>query len=1099
MITFLFGTYGSGKTTSVLQSIKKDIAAGIHTFLIVPEQEALQAERMTLDALPPSAGLDLEVLNFSRLYNRVCREYGGLCYRYITPPIRHLLMWQNLRELSPLLESYRELSAEDESFSSVMLSAISELKACGIRADDLEKAAEKMPKNAPLCGRVNDLALIFASFDRLVSQNYSDSADDLSRLADVLKKEKFFAGTHVYIDSFTSFTAMEHKIIERIFAQAEQVTVTVPLPTPEYRDISTLSIERSLRTLTQSADRHGGHKTVTQSNPQRAQDPAITYLFENLWRMETPASKESVASDRAIVREICDTPYAEAEAAASHILELLRTGERCRDIVILMRNPEQYRGIIEPALEKNDIPYFFSEKTDFCTLPPMKLLLSALRIKQFHWRKNDIISHIKTGMYAFSARDVDLFEEYMDTWNIQGNRFTDSDWSMNPDGFSEVISPRGREILNSANTVRRRLTEILERFFIRLESAETVADCCRAIYRYFVDIDLEKTLHRMALAESERGNRKKAKEYQSLYGLMLNTLADIANALPEEEVTTEELSYILHTVFRQTEIGTIPTSVDEVMIGSAATMRAAHPKYVFLLGLREGEFPAQTKDRGLFTDSERKTLSELGITLSSDADTRSSDELMYVQRAMAAPSAGLFVFTSTAQTDGKAGTPSLPFQRISALFPNCPPHRFDGSDLHYLAGSSKNAVSHLRLMKNTSERTTLAKLLEESLPHVTKYAFSEASEPQCRIQMATQAPLFERSVRFSASRFETYLECPFHYYCTYVLGLREKKNATFRTSDMGTFVHYILEQMVKFIAEQLQNGEQPNQELLLKKTEETVSSYIERVCPEELKSSARLRHLYVRLQRLSALMVQNLAEEFTHSEFRPVFFELKTNGQNGNPSPLEFVLADGCRVSFTGIIDRVDLLKKDGEVFVRIVDYKTGTKVFSLEDVKKGINIQMLLYLFTLCRDQDPEFFRKLGLSDGQPPTPAGIVYLSANLPIIEAEDYDSEDAILQKASDSLERSGLLLDEKDLLYAMNDTLSSKFLAGIKEKKDGQLVGKALINREGFESLYEQIETTVKNITEELRSGRADAAPLRHNGKDPCTYCKMKPICRRADK
>ena len=78
MITFLYGTYGSGKSTAILESISKDIQNGIHTFLLVPEQETVQTEHATLQALPPSAQLEIEVLNFSRLYNRVCREYGGI-------------------------------------------------------------------------------------------------------------------------------------------------------------------------------------------------------------------------------------------------------------------------------------------------------------------------------------------------------------------------------------------------------------------------------------------------------------------------------------------------------------------------------------------------------------------------------------------------------------------------------------------------------------------------------------------------------------------------------------------------------------------------------------------------------------------------------------------------------------------------------------------------------------------------------------------------------------------------------------------------------------------------------------------------------------
>ncbi len=1096
MIRFLFGPYGSGKTASVLNSIKHDTEEGIHTFLIVPEQETVQSERLILEMLPPSAGVCLEVLNFSRLYNRVCREHGGLCYRYVTKPIRHLLMWKNLRELAPLLEVYGS-DAEDSSLSEIMLSALDEMKACGIRPEEMELAANRAAsKNSTLCARLRDLALIFSSFERLVEENYTDSSDDLARLHDILRKEKFFSNTHVYIDSFTSFTAMEHKIIERIFAQAKEVTVTIPLPSPDCRSISARGVRHSLETLNRSAKLHGEAENVILSHNHRATTSSLAFLSEHLWNMEISSEKDKHPADGSIVAEICDTPYAEAEAASAHILELLRKGERCRNIVILMRNPETYRGIIEPALEKNGIPYFFSEKTDLCMLPPIKLLLSALRIKQYHWQKNDIISHLKTGMYNFSLRDIDLFEEYMDTWNIHGSRFTDSDFTMNPDGFAEVVSPRGEQILLSANRVRRSLTEYLERFFILLDASETVADQCRAVYRYFREIALEEKLLKMSETEASKGNRKRAEEYRTLFGVILNTLADIGTALSKETATAEEFLLILQTVFRQTDIGTIPTSVDEVTVGSAATLRVSNPKYTLILGLCEGEFPASVNDRGLFTSGDRQTLSDMGLELSTDADTRSSDELLFVQRAMASPSHGLFLFTSTAKTDGSARIPSLPFHRLSALFSDFKPHHFVGSDLRYLAGSAQSAIPYLRMSRHTPEGISLAKVLEEQFPEVSVRTAADATTTTCRIDSSITHVLPEHSVRLSSSRFEAYVTCPFQYYCTYVLGLRKKQSPDFRASHIGTFVHYILEQLIRYAVEYAEDGVFPDDELLIQKTEETVKEYVDRICPEELKQSKRLGHLYRRLTKLSLLMVRNIVEEFSHSDFRPAFFELNTNGKEGNPSPMEFVLEDGYRIAFSGIIDRVDVLKKDGAVFIRIVDYKTGTKEFSLDDVAHGINIQMLLYLFTLCRNRSNFFTHSLGMEDGCTPIPAGILYLSANIPVIQADDYDAEETVMEKAAKSLNRSGLLLSDEEILLAMNHQLSPDFLAGIKKNKDGVLVGNALFESEDFSKLYDQIRETVERITGEMRGGIADAAPLQYGGKDPCAYCQMKPICRR---
>ena len=454
MITFLYGSYGSGKTTAILQKIKQSTDAGRHVFLIVPDQEAVLAERLTLEALPASAQLCLEVLGFSRLYNRVCREYGGLSYHYIKKPIRHLLMWQNLRELAPLLEEFGSLAESDDSLCELMLNAVGEFKASAVTPEALERAADKLSKSDPLYRKLRDLSLIYASFDRLIAERYSDSADDLSRLADMLKEHDFFCGCDVFIDSFTSFTAVEHKIIRQMFASADNVTVTVPLRMPDSCDIHTESIRQSLAHLKKSAESVGEFRETVLHGNRRAVSPCLAHLSENLWRLDVSDKDNEAVSDGSIVMEICHDPYAEAEAVAAHILELLRRGERCRDMAIIVRDPAQYRGILEPALKKNEIPHFISEKTDLCTLAPIKLILSALRIRLYNWRKSDVLAHVKTGLTVADVRAVDLFEEYVNTWSIQGARFTDGDWTMNPDGYCENLSDRGHDILKNAKLHR---------------------------------------------------------------------------------------------------------------------------------------------------------------------------------------------------------------------------------------------------------------------------------------------------------------------------------------------------------------------------------------------------------------------------------------------------------------------------------------------------------------------------------------------------------------------------------------------------------------------------------------------------------------------
>lgn len=1100
MIRFVYGESGYGKTHTMIEMLREDAEKGIHSFFIVPEQQAVGSERMLLSLLPPSSQLTIEILNFSRLYNRVCREYGGLEYNYITTPAKHLLMQQTLNELSPLMEHYGAQAAEDSSMTDFMLGTIKEFKANGVTPTELEHASEKLDKESKLYSKLRDIALVYAAYNSAVSQNFSDSADDIAKLSDMLKAHNFFRGCNVYIDSFTSFTAAEHTVIERIFAQAQNTTVSICLPSERYESIHTAGISASERKLIRNAERHGGYAPIILTENKRAKSASLSHLSKNLWALgsTTPAHID----DKAVSLEVCASPYAEAEAAARWTLELMRSGIRCRDIVVITRDAEKYRGIIEPAFERNRIPFFFSEKSDLCSKSTVKFILSALKIKNHAWRSGDVISHLKTGLYDIPQSSVDMFETYVNTWGIKGNRFTEDYWTMNPDGYTDGITERGRRILAAANEVRQTLCDRLIPLFAKLDASENVREMCLAIYEYLVECNIDGRLTELASRKAAEGNIKEAEEYCALYGITLDSLALVAEILSEQDMNTEELAKNLKLVFDMTEIGTIPTSVDEVTIGSASLIRADNPRCVIILGLCEGEFPKNVTDSGVINTPERNILAELGIELSSNSEICASDELMFVQKAFSLPSEKLVLITSSAGTDGRAKQPSLPYERTKKLLPCVKEHFFDENDIKYLTCSSEVASRYVFSQASPIESEALRKAL---LLCGNDFSYLECpqtrpiSVDECSVSEDTAKEVFPKKMRLSQSRLEKYVKCNFSYYCSYVLGLREEKTAAFRASEVGTFVHFILENLLRAVVTEKGIVTDLDDEKLSELVDTTVKRYVEYICPSYERSSGRFVHLYSRLRNLSLLLTKNIIEEFSHSEFVPKYFEMKLDGQNDSPAPLEFVMKNGDRVSLSGIVDRVDVLNKDGKVYVRVVDYKTGTKDFSLDDLKLGLNTQMLIYLFTLCSASARKILREGGSVTEDSPLPAGVVYLSSNIPTIELEDYADSDEVLAKAEQAFDRNGLLIDDEDILKAMNDDLSPDFLAGVKQDKKGILSGKALTSAEKFGELREEIEQTIISIVSEMKSGKADAKPMIHKGTSPCDWCEMKPVCKRIEK
>ena len=1092
MIRFIYGNRGSGKTTQIIQHIRKDAEAGIPSILIVPEQEAVQAERLTLSTLPESAQLTVEVLNFSRLYNRVCRECGGLSYSYINNPTKHLLMWLALKQVSPTLKEYSANASGDPAFVSTMLGAISELKHSAVSADDLDRASRACEGEHPsLSGRLYDIATIYGAYSTLVDQSFSDAADDLARLDIILDDYPFFKGKNVYIDSFTSFTGIEHKIIEKIFKSADNVTVTVPLVK---KDISTKSTEKSLKLIKKSADKWGGHTDTVLREDKRGVHPSLSYLSDNIWELGS-SFDNAPKPDGHIVMEICDNAYSEAEAIASHILKLLSEGARCRDIVVIPRDSSKYRGIIELAFENAGIPYYFSEKSDITSLSPVKFILTALKIRRYNWQKNDVLSHIKTGLCDFSQRDCDLFEEYINTWNISGPRFTSGEWTMNPDGFEVRMSDRGQSILKTANSIRASLCEPLEELFVRLDASDTIPDMCRALYAYMERVDLRAKSLELAKRELSYGNKKTAAELSSIYDVILRALADIGEVTSFVPASIDDFYTILKTVFDSTDVGTIPTSVDEVVIGSASMLRSSNPKYVFIPGLCEGEFPANVDDTGLIGMGDRLVLEELDIILDTNEDTRASDELMYVKNAFSTPTERLFLLTSNTTAKGDRRSPSLPFRRVKDMF-SIEPHKFSGNDLSFLAGSPRSAAAHLRNIQNDTDRQAATDAVAQYIPLVANLSDASATPSDNSVDPEIIKRVLKDKLYVSPSSLERYVKCPFNYFAHYWLSLREPKCGRFSSNHFGSFIHYIMENIVRFIIPD--NGELtvPSDEEIREKMGQIVSEYIEKIVKDPSYNTKRMSYLYDKLKRLALLVIDNTLAEFADSDFRPMFFEYGIGRNGDTAAAVEIKLSNGASIMLSGSVDRVDVWKNDGKVYVRIVDYKSGRKQFSLDDVASGINIQMLLYLFAICRRPGNTFKVSTGMSDGELPIPAGVVYLSSHMVKQTLNDYSvTDEEIIDNARDSIQRSGVVLEDDSVLHAMSHSASKEILVGV-EQKDGKYVGKALMSGEQFEDLYEQIYKTLTEIGEGIYSGHAAPEPFYPISTDPCGYCDYSQICRK---
>ncbi len=923
MLNLICGPSGSGKTEYLLRHISEDIQNGRRCFLLVPEQQAYISERDFPSYFPENAGLYFEIVHFSGLAEDVFRQYGGVTQSNINSGVRSLLMWETLRSVSPLLKSYGTNAKADSTLTELLLQTLSEMRANGISGELLESVANKLPQNAPLQKKLMDLALIDAVFHQKIRDCFgNDPEDKLLRLSEKLKLHSYFKNAHIYMDSFTSFTEQEYGVLREILRQADEVTVALcadgfSSKLPHFETV--VQTAKRLKKLADQVDTDVRKIELFAESTEKNED--LRLIERDLWRFDAPITKQEIdpEKDSAVALVRCNNLYEESEAAALHILHLTQSGMCYGDIAVVVRDTETYRGVLDAAMERHHIPYFLSERTDFSSKPLFRLILSALRAICKHYPTQEILTLLKTGLAGVDVREISLFEEYCETWNLSGSRFSDPLWSMNPDGLTTERSLRAEEILRVANEVKERLMEPLKLLAAELNAATCLQDQCAALYQYLGRLKISARLSEEAQKEFLSNRRREAGETLRLYEQLCDILTSLCKLLPNAQMTAEEFTTAIGLLLSAADMGSVPNLHDCVMIGSASTLRVEKVRASLLLGLCEGEFPKAISDDGILSEQEKEVLEPLGVIFQSREKTRFSEELLYVYRAMTKPRESLYLSTVASEPDGSARTPSLAFNRVSLL-------------LHQKA--EKFDLREIRAVNSGTEESP--------------------ATPQLRLPPLPAGT----TLRLSQSKIKTFVLCPYSYYSIYRLKLREKKTSTPTYADDGTFLHYVFE---KFLASALQEDGKlalPPAEKIAEIADGIITAYLEEICPLEFSHlSGRLLHLYTRLRKLAHLMLENMIEELSCSLFVPSRFEqvIGMPGENQLPA-VKLRLKDGSTVILGGKIDRVDLYKTEDKIYFRVVDYKSGEHKFSLGDIATGMDIQLILYLFAVL-SADPDTY----------------------------------------------------------------------------------------------------------------------------------------------
>lgn len=1068
MLKIITGRAGSGKTAEIYRHINELALSGQDgTVLIVPEQFSHEAERELCRVCGNKISLFAEVLSFSRLSSRVFAQVGGLADRQLDKGGRVLVMSLALSAAAPSLKAYG-FAARKPEFLQRLLKTRDEFKtSCAF--EDIHRVAESF--DGVFSQKLSDLALIFEAYESLIPEGMCDPYDRLDKLSELVEKSDI-GNKNIFIDGFTDFTAQELHVIEKLMRKCENMTVCLTcddiLGTENQFEQARITAARLMKCANEQSV-----KTELVHMERQMGEGQIDHLEKYLFSDEKMPYD---GDDNSVFLYLADSAAKECELAASEARRLVReTGCRWRDIAVSASDWSAYSAIAAGVFEKYQVPVYTYDKEDILRKPVLALLTAALDVISGGWAYADVFRYLKTGLAGISKDDRDILENYVYKWNIRGSAVWNraDAWTASPGGFSDTVSDSDKALLERINMVRLAAAAPVYKLEKALSSCIKAGEMVLKIYDFLEDIDLYGSTEKRADELEAAGDNQNAAEYRQLWDILVSALEQCAEILENAEMEQSEFIKLFKLLLSQYEVGTIPANIDSVGIGDMVRMRRRNVKHTIIIGASDDKMPAVTAPDGILTDDEKLRLSEIGLELADTSDSRISRQMNAIYTAMTQPSDTLTVCCRT----GESIRPSFVYTGIENLLGIKP--KDVGMDI------KREALLPCFELAATGDRDAAAYF--ESDPEWSdrlRFTKEAAAIPRGRLSAASAKGLYSSDINITASRVDKYYSCKFAYFLQYGLRAKPRTKAAFEAPEAGTFMHYVLENVTRDV---MAGGgfAKADREKLTYLTDKYVREYIDTVLEGFKDKTKRFVYLFNRLTKDALSIVLSMADELSCSDFVPLDFELDFS-RSGDLAPA-VVETEGETVTVNGKVDRVDGWIKDGKLYLRVVDYKTGRKEFSLSDVLRGIGLQMLIYLFALQKNGSEKYGKEI--------VPAGVLYMPAREVMLPMDRSASDSEIEKERVKNLKRKGLILDDSDVIEAMEHGTSPKYIP-VKFNKDGDAVGDSLASLEKLGVLSEHIDMLLGKMGSDLRQGEISADPYFKDALDnACLYCDYFEACR----
>ena len=1086
-LQFIMGPSGSGKSHYLYQKVTEESLKypEKNYFVLVPDQFTMQTQKDLVMASPRKGILNVDVLSFNRLAYRVFEETGGNQTTVLDDVGKSFV----LRKIAGDYESELKIlgsNLKKTGFIGEVKSIISEFTQYDIQRETLDALLKENGKSGNFYYKLQDIKTIYEGFQDYLKGKYITGEEILDLLCESVPQSELLRNSTVVLDGFTGFTPVQNKLLRELLRVCDKVIVTVTMSEHQRTNPLFKLSDEMIETLTKTAREC---KCEIEDSVYLNQKPiyrfreneALGFLEARLFRY---SRAQFTKKQDSIQIYAAKNPKEETEFLAQQIRKLVRVqGLRYKEIAVIASDMETYANHVEKIFAQYEIPVFMDHKRSILLNSFVEYLRSLLAMAEQNFSYESVFRYLRTELTGLRTEEIDLLENYCVALGIRGYKKWQEKWIRRTKGMEEADQAL-------INDIRERFVKNLEGIMEVLKSrSKTVEEVTRALHTFFVENELQKKVKAYETMFGENGELALEKEYAQVYRIVMELFDKFVELLGDEKITLKEYCELLDAGLEEAKVGIIPPSPDQVLVGDIERTRVKDVKVLFFIGVNDAYIPGKAKAGGLLSQRDREKFEENGVTLSPGAKEKTFIQKFYLYSILTKPSEKMILTHSKASSEGSALRPAYLILDLLKMYPEMQIKDVERAiSKQELTKQSGLAFLVEGLQKKSDgignewkELYTWYKKHPEwsdTIEQIVEANFYQ--KPQDALTKRTAEKLYGKLLDNSVTRLEKFSACAYAHFLTYGLRLQEREMYQFQAVDMGNLFHGAMERFSTKLERQgetwLTISETEKEELIEESVEESIIDYGNTI----LYSSARNEYIITRLKRMMRRTVWALTNQLRCGDFVPEGFEMVYD--SGKIS-----LDDYNQMRLRGKIDRVDVCETEEEVYVKVIDYKTGTKAFDLTELYHGLQMQLVLYMnAAMEREAENHPDKKI--------IPAGLFY------------YQMKDPVLDKVGKEEERERLLLKELRLDGVVNqseevlrrldrDMEGQSLVIPVARNKDKSLSKTSkVLSEEEFHLLATFAKQKMQTVGNEIMHGKTDINPYAMGERTACDFCPYKAIC-----